>query len=468
MAVYDRWHRDPRPGDQPCKCGRGRNRLYPSAVHGKGSRWQVRWDDPESESRRQPRRNFDLRDPGPGELPDPNRHASAFDKEIQGSIVRNDYRDPNAGNISLRAYAEQYRRTRVHGESAAAGLEGRLRNHVYEGEPGSGRTPKGGVSIGQHPMGLLARRPSVVAAWMAAMPLGDSSRLLVLGDVSAVFQAAMEDGIVGRDPTKSKAVDRPGRRGGRAQPYAPAEVAGIAAHMRPRFALVPYLGAGTGMREMELAAFGADDIVRGRRPKVRVLRQLTAVAGELRWGPVKNRRPHDLPVPAALLERIDDHLERFPATAVTLPWHEPGSKLHGTPVTVRAVLSREDGRPLDRNAMDSLWRPAVAGLLARGAVGRRKGRSLARGYGIHRLRHTFASVQLRDGTDVVRVAAWMGDTVDVVVRTYAHLMPDDHDGEEAGRAASAAFLGACALDVPSGGGSAASGLVDAGLQHLTV
>ena len=57
MAVYDRWHRDPRPGDQPCKCGKGRQKLYPSAVHLKGKRWQVRWDDPDSASRRQPRKN---------------------------------------------------------------------------------------------------------------------------------------------------------------------------------------------------------------------------------------------------------------------------------------------------------------------------------------------------------------------------------------------------------------------------
>jgi integrase len=457
VAVYDRWHRDPRPGDQPCKCGRGRNKLYPSAAHGRGSRWQVRWDDPDAPARRQPRRNFALRDPGPGEKPDRNRHASAFDKEIQGSIVRNDYTDPNAGSVTLHDYAEQWRRTRGHGESAATGLEGRLRNHVYEGEPGSGRTPKGGVSIGQHAMGFLARRPSLVAAWLAAMPLADGSRLLVLGDVSAVFSAAVDDGIAGRDPTKSKAVDRPGRGGGRAQPYAPAEVAGIAACMPGRFGLVPYLGAGTGMREMEMAGLGADDIVRGMKPKVRVTRQLKVIGGRLHWGPVKNRKPHDVPVPPELLTRIDAHAERFAPLAVTLPWHEPGSKLHGTAVTVRLLLSREDGTPAARNVMDAAWRTGAARHLAQSVPWAARQRGLARGYGIHRLRHTFASSQLRAGVDAVRVAAWMGDTVDVVTRTYLHLMPGDHDGDDAGRAASAAFLGACALPVPSGDAPAKSG-----------
>lgn len=452
MAVYDRWHRDPGPDDKPCRCGKGRNRLYPSAAHEQGDRWQVRWRDPDTG--KQAKRSFALLGPAAGELPDRNRHASAFDKEVQGSIVRNDYTDPNAGNITLHDYAEEWRKTRAHGESAAAGLESRLRNHVYP-------------SIGRQPMGLLARRPSVVAAWFASLPLGTSSRLLVLGDVSAVFRAAMEDGVVRSDPTQSRSVDRPGRGRSRAQPYAAAEVAGIAACMPGRFGLVPWLGAGTGMREMEMAALGADDIIRGRRPKIRVTRQLKVIGGKLLWGPVKNRKSHDVPVPAELLERADAHAERFAPVALALPWHEPGSKLHGTIVTVRLLLTREDGTPAVRNVMDAAWRTGV-GRYRRGATIGRRSRDSARGWGIHRLRHTFASVQLRDGVDVVRVAAWLGDTPEMVMKTYAHLVPDDSDGEDAGRAASAAFLAACARPVPRPGRETALCLVRALRQHLIV
>ena len=450
MAVYDRWHRDAADGLEPCRCGKGRHKMYPSAVHLRGARWQVRWDDPNADARRQPRRNFDLLGPAQGELPDPNRHASAFDKLIQGQIVRNDYTDPNAGSVTLREYGEEWRKTRAHGESAAKGLEGRLRNHVYP-------------ALGHQAMGLLSRRPSLVAAWFAALPLADGTKLLVLGDLSAIFTAAMDDGIVGRDPTKSKTVARPSRPPSKAQPFAAAEVAGIAACMPERLAVVPWLGAGTGMREMEMAGLGADDVVRGKKPRVRVTRQLKLVGGELRWGPVKNRKPHDVPVPPELLDRIDAHLGAFPALAVTLPWHEPGSKLHGTALTVRLLLSK-DGRPAGRNVVDAAWRTAVARHLKdRGLViGAARGRNLARGYGIHRLRHTFASVQLRDGTDVVRVAAWLGDTVEMVTSTYAHLMPDDRDGEDAGRAASAAFLASCARSVPDSGSGGESAQASAG------
>lgn len=451
MAVYDRWHRDPQPGDKPCRCGRGRNKLYPGKDHQKGDRWQVRWRDPVTG--KQKARNFALK-----EGKNTGLSADAFDAKIRRDIDTRNYTDPDAGDVTLQAYGEQWRKSRTHGESAAAGLEARLRCHVYEGEPGSGRTPKGGAAIGQHAMGLLAARPSLSAAWVAAMPLADSSKRLVMGDVSAVFQAAIEDGIVGRDPVKSSAVDRPGKGGGEAQPYAPAEVAGIAACMPERFGLVPYLGAGTGMREMEMAGLGADDIVRGKKPKVRVLRQLKEIGGELRFGPVKNKKPHDVPVPAELVERIDAHAERFPPMAVTLPWHEPGSKLHGTLFTVRLVLSHEGGAAAGRNVMDAAWRTGVSRWRAPQVLGGRRRRSLARGYGIHRLRHTAASAWLRGGIDVVRAAAWLGDTVEMVTQTYLHLMPDDHDGEDAGRAASAAFLGACARSVQPEAGNRTSPL----------
>jgi integrase len=449
MAVYDRWHRDPREGDKPCRCGKGRARLYPSADHLQGRRWQVRWRDPGTG--RQKTRAFALRDGA-----NPNVHAAAFDREVQGSIVRSDYQDPDAGNVTLRAYAEQYRRTRVHGESAAAGLESRLRNHVYP-DGDSDRTPMGGIAIGQHTVGYLARRPSLVAAWLAALPLADGSRALVLGDVSAVFRAALEDGAVRANPCEASTVDRPSRGRSRARPYAPAEVAALAACMPERFALVPYLGAGTGMREMEMAGLGADDITRGKAPKVRVTRQLKLIGGEPRWGPVKNRKAHDVPVPPELLERLDAHMEKFPPVAVTLPWHEPGSKLHGTMVTVRLVLSRDGRAPASRNVMDAAWRTGAGRALAAQGIGRSRKRSAARGHGIHRLRHTFASTQLRAGVDVVRVAAWLGDTVQVVTTTYAHLVPDDHDGEAAGRAALAAFLGSCAAPVQDGDAVATSG-----------
>ena len=56
-------------------------------------------------------------------------------------------------------------------------------------------------------------------------------------------------------------------------------------------------------------------------------------------------------------------------------------------------------------------------------------RKAARDQGMHALRHTAASAWLSAGADIVAVAAWLGDTVETVYKTYAHLMPDADERE---------------------------------------
>lgn len=441
MTVYDRWHKDPDEGGEPCRCGRGRNRLYPSADHQRGDRWQVRWRDPATGKQR--KKNFALRDGT-----NANQHADAFDKVIAAAILSPTYVDPKSAEVTLHDYGEDWRKARTHGESTARVVESRLRNHAYEDKPGSGRTPKGGVSIGQHSMGLLASRPSLSAAWIAAMPLAEGARRMVVVAVSAVFDAAIEDGVIGRNPLRSSSVDRPGRGDGSAQPYTAAELGGIAAHMDERYQVMPRLGAGTGMRQMEMSGLGADDVhAAGKRPRIRVSRQLKAVGGKLYFGPLKGGgKPRDVPLAPSAARALDSHRERFPPVAVTLPWYEPGGKLHGAMVTVRLVLTRPDGTPLTRGSSDSAWRTAVTRMMASRTPGGRRRRVLARGWNIHRARHTYASAQLRKGVDVVRVAAAMGDTVTVITQAYAHLMPDDDGDADLRDAVDAFFAGSGASD----------------------
>lgn len=452
MPVYDRWHRDPGPGDKPCKCGTGRHRLYPSSAHLRGMRWQVRYDKPDSPDRKQLKRNFALRDPGPGELPDRNKHASAYDKEIQGSIVRRDYADPNAGNVTLQEYAETWKTTTGHEGRSAEVVESLFRSHVYQDPSNPGRSPRGALAIGHRTMTVLAQRPTLCAAWLTSLkgPLpAERSRRQVFNYVSALCDAAVEDGVMRRNPFRSAVVDRPGNTGERAEPYAAAELAGIRAGLPERFEILADLGAGLGSREMELAALSVGDFhFLGRRPRVTVERQLKLVGGRMVAAPLKNDKPHDVPLAPALAARVARHLELFPAAEAKLPWHDPGSKRHGEVLTLRLVLTRDDGTPARRGTIQNAWRTAVGRYLAAREPGRKR-REVHRGWNPHRLRHTYASAQLRAGVDIVRVAAWMGDTVQEVMKTYAHLMPGDEDGEAEGRAAiDGLFTDLSAPDVP--------------------
>lgn len=442
MAVYDQWHKAAAPGDKPCECGTKARPLYPSWRHKTGDRWQVRYRDPEG---KQKKKSFAKR---VGQ--NPAEHADAFDAQVSRDVDTGNYTDPKLAETTFAAYAETWRKGRGYDAERAAAVERRLRLHAYEGEPGSGRTPRGGVSIGQHALGLLARRPSLTQAWIQAMPLADATRRLVIGDVSAVYRAAIDDGIIGRDPTRAGSVTRPAQPRTKARPWTAAQAGAMRDALPARYAIIPELGAGTGCRQGELFGLAVQDVqFLGRRPHVRVERQVKIVAGQLRFAPIKNRKPHSVPLSPLLAERLARHMELHPPAEVKLPWHDPRDReRHGQPVTVRLVLTGPAGGALVRpDFNDQVWRPALvaAGIAPPRAKGRK--RISAPQDGMHALRHTFASVQLRSGVDVVRVAGWMGDTPAVVYATYAHMLPGDDDAD--GRTAVDGFIAeACAPDVP--------------------
>jgi len=436
LAVYDRWHKS--SGTDPCReHSRGRARLYPSAVHGQGDRWQVRWYDDQD---RQRKKNFAYR-----EGKDPNRHADAFDAQLRRDLNAGDYTDPAAADVTLQAYAEDWRKTRRHDTVTAENLENHLRLHVYEdpARPGSGRTPRGGVAIGQRRLRELAKRPSLVAAWMAAMPLQPSTARKVAEDVSAVFRAAIDDQLVSRNPVRAASVSRPLPGGVKARPWTAEMVEAMAAALPGRYAIIPPLGAGTGLRQGELFGLAAEDIMfLGRHPHVTVRSQVKLVGHQPFFAPLKNRKPRTVPLAASLAPRLARHMELYPPVEVTLPWHDlRDPAAHGRLVTARLILSRPDGRPLSRSAFNAqVWRRAQERAGITPQLGPGEKRAPARQDGCHALRHTAASVWLRAGIDVVRAAAWLGDTPAIVLGTYAHLMPGE-SGDD-GRAAVDRFFGA--------------------------
>jgi integrase len=69
-------------------------------------------------------------------------------------------------------------------------------------------------------------------------------------------------------------------------------------------------------------------------------------------------------------------------------------------------------------AFNRPWRAAVkrAGLPDRGRLN-----------GFHATRHTFASACLSDGLNPAKVAAFLGDTLEVTLATYWHFLPGDDD-----------------------------------------
>lgn len=226
----------------------------------------------------------------------------------------------------------------------------------------------------------------------------------------------------------------------------------MAAALNSRYAVLSYLGAGTGMRQAEMFGLAVDDIeLDGPRPVIHVRRQVRVVHGVPCFAPVKNRKEHDVPLAESLRPILAEHIRRYPPVLVTLPRKVPD----GDPVTFSLIVTCPDGRPWKGPGFDQAhWYRTQqrAGITPPVAKGEK--RKAARDQGMHVLRHTAASAWLSAGADIVAVAAWLGDTVETVYKAYAHLMPD---ADDRGRKAIDQFFRRpggepSALDVPSEGG----------------
>jgi len=422
MAVYDRWWKNER------QTGGSIKRVH-SGDFGCEKRWQVRWRD---EGGKQCTRSFAKKDGKNPEL-----HAAAFDAKVKTTLSDGSYMSPKDANTTFREFAEDWRTSRTHDVETAARIERELRLHVYP-------------VIGSRTLRELDKRPSVTQEWISGIQLAPGSALQVVKDVSQVYVAAIDDGLIARNPTRANSVTRPKPGEKKARPWTLEQVAAMSAALPARLAVLPYLGAGTGMRQGEMFGLAVDEITfLGRRPSIHVCRQVRLVGNVPCFAPLKNGKIHDVPLSDELAPVLAEHIRQYPATTVTLPWEKPG----GQPVTFRLLVTTAAGRAMHRSQFNTLWwHPAQekAGITPKRERGQK--RAPARADGMHALRHTAASAWLAAGVDIVSVAAWLGDTVQVVLATYAHLMPD---ADERGRKAMNAFFrnASYPADAQSGTGS---------------
>jgi integrase len=405
MTVYDRWHKSRPAPDEP-RCGQ--HKMVPSADHGKGERWQVRWRD---ENGRQCKRNFAKK-----EGKDPELHADAFHAKVHAELDAGTYVDPAAGAVTLRDYSEEWRKGRVHDLATAIRIEAAFRNHVYAADGTPHKTPGGAPAIGDYPLRTLARRITLVQAWISGISTGPNTARKIIDDVSQVFVAALDDGIIPRNPLKAKSVQKPKAEQTEAIPWTADEVEAVADRLPGEIAAMPYLGASCGMRQGELFAAGLDDLDFLRKT-MHVEVQVKLVGGCMYFAPVKNGKVRDVPVADPVIPVLSEHVRMHPPVRVTLPWMQRGSKLDGKLVT-RDLLFAMNGSAIHRNSFNRVWRKAwsAAGVPDRGRLN-----------GCHVLRHTAASAWLSEGLSLAKVAAFLGDTQEVVLKTYSHFMPDDDD-----------------------------------------
>jgi integrase len=273
----------------------------------------------------------------------------------------------------------------------------RLRLHVYP-------------HVGDYP--LVALRPSVIQAWARGLQqqLAASYVRVVFANLSAILQAAVDDGAIARNPCRVGSVKPPAPDRRTVLPWPAEQVAAVAAALPHRYRAIMAVAAGLGLRQGECFGLAVDDVdfLRG---VVHVRRQVRIVGSRLTFAPPKTGKTRDVPLPESVALALAAHLEAWPAVAVTLPWREPA----GRPEAARLLFSTRERTALDRTYVNRhVWKPALeaAGVPA------------TRDNGMHAARHYYASAPLEDGVSVRAVAEYLGhNDPGFTLRTYAHLMP---------------------------------------------
>jgi integrase len=320
-------------------------------------------------------------------------HAQRFDRktdaqrwldEQTAALVTGQYCNPQAGKITFRQYAEQWRAAQVHRPSSAAHVETMLRRHAYS-------------AFGDRPLNTI--RPSEIQAWVKGSPLAPATVHVLHGTVAAVFRAAIRDRIVPLSPCEQTKLPRKVKT--MVIPLRVEAVATLASTVPPRYRALVVLAAGTGLRQGE--AFGlTQDRVNFLKRCLTVDRQLIGQDdGRPRFGPPKTAASvRTVPMPDVVGEALAEHLRLF------------GTGPEGL------LFVDDDGLPLLRPRFSrDVWRPAVAAVDA-----------VPHGTGMHDLRHFYASLLIRHGESVKTVQARLGHaTAAETLDTYSHLWPDADD-----------------------------------------
>jgi integrase len=404
--IDDRWYRI-------AKAPNGTSRKVPTARHGKGKRWDVRWRD---DTGRQRHRAFERK-----------QDAEAFLVQAKADLVRGTYTDPTAGKVTVRAYAESWLASQTSDPSTREATELRLRLHVFP--------ELGGRE-------LRALRPSVVQAWMRGLQakLAPNYVRVVFANLSAVLSAAVDDGLIGRNPCRAGSVRPPAPERRRVVPWPAERVTAVTAALPERYQVLAVLAAGCGLRQGETFGLAADDIdfLRGI---VHVRRQVKLVAARPVFAPPKFGKERDVPLPETVALALAAHLQRWQPVAVTLPWREPDARSE----TVGLLVATRERTAVVRTYFNRhVWKPALKAAQV----------AATRQNGMHVLRHTYASVLLEDGVSVKALAEYLGHAdPGFTLRTYTHLMPSSEDRarKAVDRAFGSAPPGAGAPDVRQGG-----------------
>jgi integrase len=351
--------------------------------------YSVRYRDPAGRSRR--------------EVFDKPTAAKRRMTEIQHAKDKNAYVDPKDGKV---LFGEQAQRWYATVDAKPATLRAYRQLLGYAGvilDPATGTLDPVATAdakgLGMIPLNRLDTLQ--VKAWLKSLAapredgtvLSESRRRNALQVVSQVLKSAVDGGNVVKNVVTG--IRRPKTQKREMLFLDATQVERLAETIDHRYCVLVQFAAFTGLRAGEIAALKVRhlDLLRGT---VRVSESATEVEGRLVWGPTKTYESRTVPLPRKLIDALAAHLAERPHDLDAL------------------VFTAPEGGPLRQSVFrDRVFRPAV----------KRAGLPDVR---FHDLRHTYASLMIREGASVKALQKAMGHaTAAMTLDTYSHLYPDE-------------------------------------------
>ncbi|MEV0529151.1 site-specific integrase [Streptomyces sp. NPDC050439] len=387
--IQDRWYKTESDAN-------GKARRVKTDRHGVGKRYRARYVGPDGTEKSKSFRDGQ------------KRLAERWLTDIEADMSRGNYTDPAAARITFKQYAERWIAAQSTDVSSRTTTETRIRLHAIP-------------YIGSRP--LSSFRPSHIRTWVRQLEdtgLASSYRRGIFANVSAVLTAAVDDGLIPRNPCRASSVTAPKPGLERVVPWTAQQVFAVRDALPARYRSVVDLGAGCGLRQGEI--FGLPvDAVGFLTGWLHVGLQIKVVEGKAFFGKPKNSKERDVPLPHSVSQALAQHMREHPPVNVTLPWKTPD----GPPVTKRLIFSGPQGNHVYRSNFNiSPWKPALAeaGLIQKPEDGGPL--PSAREHGMHALRHFYASVLLDAGENIKALSSYLGHTdPGFTLRVYTHLMP---------------------------------------------
>jgi integrase len=326
------------------------------------------------------------RDPAKGErrkVFDRKRDADDFALSLENAKRTGAYVDPQAGKVTFGEWAERwFKTTATLKPTTRRDYRSLLDNHVL---PRFGDWPLAGIDT----LAVKEWRAAMVEGGLGGKRAGKAMQVL-----SLVLSSAVEGGRLATNKAAGVKLPKVQRR---EMLFLDAgQVEALAYAMDPRWRVLVLLSAYTGLRPCEVVALRVArlDLLRGT---VRVAEAAPEVAGRLEWGSVKTHEARTVHLPRFLRDELAAHLAASGAGPDAL------------------VFTAARGGPI----RESKWVPGYFKPAVRAA-------GLPEALRWYDLRHTAASLLIREGASIKAVQKQMGHaTAAITLDVYGHLFPDE-------------------------------------------